>query len=199
MSLIFRLVLIALALALTACASTPVHYHTLLPPMTHEVAAQSPAAFLIDVLPVGIPAQLDQSQLVVRQGQSDMVVLDNERWVSPFGDEVRGALSSELGALLSTQDVAGLPIQSDKPVMKVKVQIRRLDAWPGKQVQLVADWELSFANDPGSARVVHTDRFDEATADGYVKMVSACQRAAVDLAGRIALDARELARLSRPH
>lgn len=196
MSLIFRSIPIALALALAACASTPIRYHTMLPPVTHESVAQSQATFLIDVLPVGVPAQLDQPQMVVRQGESDMAVLDGERWASPLGDEVRGALSSELAVLLKTQDVAGLPIQSDEPLVRVKVQIRRFDAWPGKQVQLVADWELSLASDPGSKRVVRTDRFDEIATGGYADLASASQHAVMSLAGRIASDVEALA-LSR--
>ncbi len=198
MNLIFRPMPIALAFALTACASTPIHYHTMLPPVTHEAVAQPPVAFLIDVLPVGIPAQLDQSQLVVRQGESGMAVLDGERWASPLGDEVRGALSSELTVLLNTQDVAGLPIQSDQPVVRVKVQIRRFDIWPGQRVQIAADWELTFANGngTGSARVVRMGHVDEPVSGGYQDATIACQRAAMDLATRIASDTRTLA-LSR--
>lgn len=193
MNLIFRSIPMALVFALTACASTPVHYHTMLPPVTREPAAQPPAPFLVDVLPVGMPTQLDQSQLVVRQGESGMAVLDSERWASPLGDEVRGALSSGLAVLLNTQDVAGLPIQSDKPVVRVKVQIRRLDVWPGQRVQIAADWELTAANGSGKERVVHTGRVDEPASGGYQDATLACQHAVMDLATRIASDARTLA------
>jgi uncharacterized protein len=198
MNLILRSIPIALAFALAACASTPIHYHTMLPPVTHEPVAQPPATFVIDVLPVGIPAQLDQSQLVVRQGESGMAVLDGERWASPLGDEVRGALSSELAVLLNTQDVAGLPVQSDQPVVRVKVQIRRFDVWPGQRVQIAADWELTLANGngTGNVRVVRMGHVDEPASGGYQDATIACQRAAMDLATRIASDTRTLA-LSR--
>lgn len=193
MNLIFRSILIALAFALTACASTPVHYHTMLPRVTHESVAQPPATFLIDVLPVGVPAQLDQPQMVVRKGESDMAVLDGERWASPLGDEVRGALSSELAVLLNTQDVDGLAIQPDKPVVRVKVQIRRFDVWPGQRVQVAADWELAFANGPVKARAVRMGHVDEPASGGYQDATLACQHAVMDLAARIASDARILA------
>lgn len=193
MSIISRSIPIALALALAACASTPIRYHTMLPPATHESVAQPQASFLIDVLPVGVPAQLDQPQMVVRQGESDMAVLDGERWASPLGDEVRGALSSELAVLLNTQDVAGLPIQSEEPLVRVKVQIRRFDAWPGKQVQLVVDWELSLASDPGSKRLVRTERFDEVATGSYAELASASQHVVMSLAGHIASDVKTLA------
>jgi len=193
MSAFFRLIAVASTLALTACVSTPVHYHTMLPPIAHDAAAQAPAAFVIDVLPVEIPAQLDQPQLVVRQGQSGMAVLDGERWASPFGDELRGALSSELVALLNTQDVAGFSVRPGKPQLRVKVQIRRFDAWPGRQVQLVADWELRIAGDTQHTRVIHSGRFDEVAPGDYADMTSAYQRAVIALAARIAADARQSA------
>lgn len=193
MSSFFRLIAVASTLALAACASTSIHYHTLLPPVTHDAAASSPAPFVINVLPVDVPAQLDQSSLVVRQGQSGIAVLDGERWASPFGDEVRGALSSALVTLLNTQDVAGFPVQSNQPQLRVKVHIRRFDAWPGRQVQLVADWELGVASNMQGTRVIHTGCFDETASGDYAAMTSAYQRAVMDLAARIAADARAVA------
>jgi uncharacterized protein len=197
MSMIFRGMPIAMVFALTACASTPVHYHTLLPPMPHEVDAGSSAPFLIDVSPVDVPAQLDQPQWVVRQAQSGVLVLDGERWGSPLSDEVRGALSSELVSTLNTQDVSGLSSHSGKPVMMVKVQIRRLDVWPGNEVQLVADWELGFANDSERPRIVRSGRFDEPVVGSYGEMATACQHVVKDLSGRIASDAAALAHVDR--
>lgn len=192
MSFISRAFPFALAFVLTACASSPVHYYTMLPPAPHESAGQQPASLLVDVLPVDVPSQIDQSALVVRDGDSGVTVLDSERWASPLGDEIRGALSSELAVLLHTQDVAGMPTQSAKPVLKVKVQIRRFDAWPSKQVQLVADWELCLPGSSGSECVVRTDRFDEVAAGSYAELASAGQLAVKELANRIALDASVL-------
>jgi hypothetical protein len=161
------------------------------------VAALKPAPFLIDVRPVGVPTQLDQSPLVVRQGDSGWLVLDGERWASPLGDELRGALSSELAALLDTQDINGLPVPSGKSVLSVKVQIRRFDAWPRQRVQLVADWSLGFTNQSGDQHLIRTGSFVEAASGDYPEIVRAEQRATMDLARRIASDARSLMQ-SRP-
>ena len=188
-----RFTTIALAVAMTACSSTPVHYHTVLPPLAHDTVGQAPASFLVNVLPVGIPAELDQPQMVVREGGSGMAVLETERWGSPLGDEVRGALASHLATLLNTQDVAGLSMKSDKPVVMVKVQVRRFDAWPGQRVQLVADWELALSDDPGRVRVSGNGRFDEAAVGGYPELTGAYQQAVQAMAERIAVDAKSAA------
>jgi uncharacterized lipoprotein YmbA len=162
------------------------------PPLAHVAGGHPQAKFLIEVLPVGVPLELDQSPMVVRQGRSGAAVLDGERWVSPLGDEVRSALSSELAALLSTRDVTGMAGRSDRPVVRVKVQIRRFDAWTGKQVQLLADWEVGLADTPNRWRVMGTGHFDEVAVGGYTELADADQRAVMELAGRIAKDASTL-------
>ena len=188
-----RIGLITMIGTLAACSNAPVHYYTLRPPLAQERAAVPAAPFLINVLPVGISAELDQPQLVVRQGQSGVAVLDGERWASPLGDEVRGALSAHLASLLNTQDIGGLPQHPNDPVLLVKVQIRRIDAWPGQHVQLVADWELTFANDPRHIRMSGSGRFDQGATAGYAQLTSAYQQVVQALAARILVDARVLA------
>ena len=176
---------------LSACASTPVHYYTLSsPPST--VQQTTPPDFVLDVLPVGMPVQLDQPQLVVRQGATDVMVLDTERWLSAMNEEVRNALSAALTAQLGTQDVAGLPHPSSVPVVKVKLQVRRLDAWLGQQVQLDADWSLELAKKDGGAHKVCQTHVNVPAQGGYPELVLAQQRAIAVLAGQMAVQARAL-------
>lgn len=193
MNTLCRLGSIALSLGLAACASEPVHYHTLLAPSANTAALSPPADFLIEVLPVGIPSNLDQAQLVVRQGVSGLTVLDSERWASPLSDEVHDALSAELSQRLATQNVAGLPQPAGRPVLRIKLQVRRFDAWPGQRVQLDADWTLGFADDTTNNRLLCRGRFEQPANGGYPEMVAAQQRAIAALAARIDADARQLA------
>ncbi|GGI53371.1 PqiC family protein [Oxalicibacterium solurbis] len=182
---------IVLIAGLTACSSAPpVRYHTLLAPAAQTIAHGEPAAFLIDVLPVGIPAQLDQPQLVVRAGDSSLALLDGERWAGPLSDELRNALSAQLTRKLDTLDIAGLPRSTDKPVLRIKLQVRRFDAWPGQRVRLDADWSLGLADETGNARLICHGQFDEPVSGNYPELVQAQQRALAALADRIATDAR---------
>ena len=192
---------LAMTAGLAACSSpAPIHYYTLLPPpavppaAATAAAAQAASPFLIDVLPVGLPEHLDQQPLVVRQSGSGAVTLmDEERWVGPLGDELRNALSVHLAERLGTQDVAGLASSSDQKVLRVKVQVRRFDAWLNNQVQLEAGWSMGFAQD-GKARLVCQGRFTEPATDGYPGLVQAQQQAVSALAARIASDARNWGR-----
>jgi uncharacterized lipoprotein YmbA len=187
-----RLFLLAGFAGLTACSSAPVHYYTLLAPAVPAAESGQSSPFLIEVLPVGVPVQADQPQLVVRQdgGGSGVAVLDGERWAGPLGDEVRLALSASLTRLLATQDVAGIARPGDRPVMRIKVQVRRFDLWSGHGAQLDADWSLGVADEPANARLACHARLEAPTAGGYQELVQAQQRLIAELANRIAADAR---------
>ncbi|MGZ5198634.1 MAG: PqiC family protein [Telluria sp.] len=185
------LCLLASLAGLSACSSAPAHYYTLLAPAVPAAESGQPSPFLIEVLPVGVPVQADQPQLVIRQGGSSSVaVLEGERWAGPLGDEIRAALSASLTRQLLTQDIAGLARPHDSQVMRIKVQVRRFDIWPGQGAQLDADWSLGVADEPGNARLACHARLGAPTAGGYPELVQAQQRLIVELAGRIAADTR---------
>lgn len=188
---ILALAAMTTAVLLSACSSPPVRYHTLLAP-SDSLPAVVAVPFAIDVLPVGMPAQLDQPQLIVRQDASSVALVESERWASPLNDEFRLALSAALRVRLGTQDVSGLSAPPGKQVLRVKVQIRRFDAWLAQGVELEADWRLRFADARGDAQLVCGDRFRQAASGDYAQLVKAQQMTVAALADRIAADARKL-------
>jgi uncharacterized lipoprotein YmbA len=185
--------LLAIALTLAGCASDPVHYHTLSAPTMTSMAGQ-PVPFAIELLPVGIPAALDQQQLVVRSGASGLVVQDGERWSGPYADEIRDALAVQLAGSLHTQDVTGLGRAPGQPLLRIQVQVRRFDAWVGDKVQFEGTWRLNFAdadaNGKTSARLVCSSRIEMPAAGGYPALVQAQQAVLAKLATDIAQRAR---------
>ena len=182
--------LTACGLGLAGCASSPVHYYTLMAPaLASSAPSKPPVAFRLDVLPVGMPVLIDRQALVVRQGENGVAILDSERWTAPFSDEFRDALSSNLTRSLGTQDLAGLPRAKAGRVLRVKLQVRRLDAWLGQQVRLEADWTLGFVGDTNSPLTCRA-QFDIAAPGSYPQLVSAQQHAITLLAEGIAADAR---------
>lgn len=182
-----RFCFLTLMVSLSACSSPSVHYHTLVAPIAEVPTPVQPAPFLIAVLPVGIPSQIDVPQLVVRQGDSGAKVLDNERWLSPLGDEIRTALSVGLMQRLGTQDVAGLAKTEETPTIKIQLQVRRFETWPGRVVEFDAGWSLSSQG----KRLVCSSRFSQATEPGYTAMLQAQQQIIAGLATQIAATARQ--------
>ncbi|KAB1597250.1 membrane integrity-associated transporter subunit PqiC [Burkholderia cepacia] len=181
-------------IALTACASNPVHYYTLVSPATSATAtataAHGTAPLAINVLPVGIPAQLDQQQMVVRSGAGTAVILDNERWIAPLGDELRAALSSALVEQLGARNVTGLPRPSNQTVMSIRTQVRRFDAWPGSRAQFEADWVVGVQQDMPGPRISCSTRLDEAAPGSQADRVRVQQRMIGQFAARIASTVR---------
>lgn len=183
---ISRLCILPLIAALAGCSSPTVRYHTLVAPPTAAQNAARPASFLIEVLPVGVPAQIDVPQLVVRQGESDALILDNQRWLSPLGDEFRSALSAGLTERLATQDVAGLSRSAEKPTIRIRLQVRRFDTWPGRFVKLDSDWSLSARNGEARMRLVCRSRLTERAEQGERAMLAAQRQAVARLTDQIA-------------
>ncbi|HEX7916513.1 PqiC family protein [Rudaea sp.] len=180
------------ALLLGACTSSvPTRYHSLLDASAEAIAAASPASFLIDVQPVGIPAQVDRPQLVVRDG-GDVLPLEQERWIAPLADEVRAALSADLSRELATTDVAGQPRPPDARVLGIKVELRRFESVPGAYAAIDAVWSLSV-NDAKSSPQVCASSAREPAGQGYDELVRAHRLTLAAIASRIASAARTYA------
>jgi uncharacterized lipoprotein YmbA len=190
-----HLTVAALAAALAACASAPMHYYTLVPPAGAVPPAATPAPFRFELLPVGIPAQVDQPQMVVRQGGQGVAMLDGRRWIAPLGDEVRGALSADLARDLGTQDVSGLPA-GDKPVLRIKVDLRRFDSVPGQYALVEAAWSVRAPR--SDATLACTSRIQETVGAGFDALVAGHQQALAALATRIAAVAPAVAEGQSP-
>lgn len=180
----------AMALTLCSCASSPVHYYTLVSPAASATTTHISAPFAIHVLPVGIPAQLDQQQMVVRSGTGTAAILDSERWVAPLGDELRAALSSALVEQLGARNLAGLPRSANQRVFSVRTQVRRFDAWPGRAVQFEADWVVGVQQDILGPRISCSTRLDEAAPGGYADVVRVQQHMVERFAAQIATTVR---------
>ncbi|MCP1374470.1 PqiC family protein [Dyella lutea] len=186
-----RLVALGAVLALGACASAPTHYYTLVPPASAapEQGGSGPA---FELLPVSIPAQDDQPQLVVRQGGQGVALLQGERWIAPLADEIRGALSAGIARALGHPDVSGLARQG-QPVVRIKVDVRRFDSQPGGYALLEAGWSLRLLDGDGAPRsLACASRFNQPVGAGYDALVQGHQQALGRLADQIARAARDL-------
>ena len=187
-----RMLCAGFTLGLAACASAPLHYYTLVAPVG---ATTSPAAGVpsvpFELLPVGIPAQVDQPQLVVREGGQGVALLNGERWIAPLADEVRSALSASLERELDSPDVSGLP-DNDQPRLRIRLDLRRFDSQPGSYALIEGAWSVRLLHGKAAA-VACTSRISETVGPGYAALVQGHQRAIGELAARIAVAARALA------
>lgn len=139
-----HLVGLACALGLAACSSTPTHYYTLIAPATQTPANVAQPSFQFEMQPVLMAVQVDQPQLVVRQGNGSLAILENERWGAPLGDEFHDALTGELERRLGSRDMAGLPKQSDTPVLSIRADVRRFESVLDHYALIDVVWNLNL-------------------------------------------------------
>ncbi|WP_042298334.1 PqiC family protein [Paraburkholderia bannensis] len=187
-----------LAAALAGCASPASRFYTLSPSgdgartasaATAPVGAGNPA-WLIELAPVDVPPQVAKAQLVVQTDATQVKVLEQERWASMPGDEIRRALSGDLTQQLNTLDVYGSPHPDNVPVYRVSVNVQRFESWPGSHALIDAVWSVRALD----SQTVMTCRsvIDEPVGQGYDALVAGHRDAVDALAHSIARGLREL-------
>ena len=183
---------------LSGCASSPTsRFYTLGGEASVEraaavnSAAYRTPAFLIEVPTVDMPAQVARNQLVVRESETRVTVLEQERWASLPADELRRALSSDLATKLETFDVFGSPHPENVPVYRIAVNVRRFESWPGSRAVLDAVWSVRSLRTQAvvTCRTVET----ETVGPGYDALVDGHRRAVGALSDAIATVVRALA------
>jgi uncharacterized lipoprotein YmbA len=186
-----RYLLLGSTLALAACTSPVTHYYTLLPTDAAPQQAVTPAPLQFELLTVRVPVQVDQPQLVVRQDQGRLAILDNERWGGPLADEFHDALAGQMENRLGVRDLAGLPKNSGLPLVSLQADVRRFDSVPGQYALLDVVWSLSRRGDDGKrSSLTCASVVKRAAATDIDSLVSAHQQAIAELASGIADTAR---------
>jgi len=210
--------LLAAMAVLAGCGSSPpVRYYTLMtPPAAPAAPAGAGAGYAIEVLPVSVPAQVDQPQLMLRAEGSQLQAQYSDRWSAPLPDELRDALSDALTRSLGVPDVRGVLPLPGTPVWRVRVDVQRFEAAATGEAVLEATWRVSPQDTtPQAAALLCRTRIDipvgsvagAAQGDGADdaaagraagQVVLAQQRAVVLLGGTVASAIRTQGRQAQP-
>ncbi|SDS83173.1 hypothetical protein SAMN05216198_2901 [Halopseudomonas litoralis] len=189
-----RLLVLGSLLALSACSSTPMRYHTLIPTQPAEAAANAPSVeFQLQLMPVRIPMQVDQPSLIVRESDGQLSILETALWASPPADEFHDALAFALEHRLGVRDLAGLPANPERPVMSIRTDVRRFDSLPGSHTALDVVWSLELKNSQKQRALTCASQINEPATTEVASLVQAHQRSIGKLAEEIAGAARKLA------
>jgi uncharacterized lipoprotein YmbA len=194
---------VVVAAALAGCSSPTSRFYTLSPTddaangaaRTASAASAGNPQWLIELAPVDVPPQVAKSQLVVQTDANQVRVLEQERWASLPGDEIRRALSGDLTQQLGTIDVYGSPHPDGVPVYRVSVNVQRFESWPGSHSLVDAVWSVRSLD----TQTVMTCRsvLNEPVGDGYDALVVGHRRAVQSLSQAIASGVRALAAAPR--
>lgn len=190
-----RLILAAvLALGLAACASSPVRFYTLVAPSAEPATPSdtgSGKSLSFELAAIRIPAQVDQPQLVVREGGQRVAVLESDRWIAPLADEVHAALAGALVRDLPGEDLTGVA-GATPAALHIRVDLRRFDSLPGASATIEAAWSLRGGSSASPRVLVCSTTISEPVGPGYDALVQGHQRVIGRLAEQIAVAARGL-------
>jgi len=140
----FNAPLFMIILLLAACRSDPVHYHTLTP-LHSGTPRSTQVGESVRIERVMVPPQVDRSQIVIRQGSNELILLETEWWGASLADEVQSALINELN---------NRPGGTGK--MTLRIEVQRFDLVPGQYALLDARWRLRAGQsaDPNSNELI---------------------------------------------
>ncbi len=176
---------LALAAALSGCASPPAQFYTLAATAQPEQGAL-PAAYAVAVDSVTIPAVVDRPQFVVQKGAHRVAIDEFNRWAAPLSASVARTLANNLGILLGTPRVVSGPLAASlEPAYRVTVDIQRFESVPGEAATLDAVWLVrrTVAGAPASGRSVLREPVQ---GSGYEALAAAHSRAIAGMSRDIA-------------
>ncbi|WP_244122250.1 PqiC family protein [Burkholderia latens] len=160
-------------------------------------AAADPA-WLIDIQTVHVAAPADGKRLVVQRGPARTDILEQERWSSPLGDEMRGGLSTRVASELDAIDVHRIAYADRAPVYRIAVDVQRIESWPASHVLLDAAWSVSAGAGTGQRALTCRSIVRADASTGYDALVDAHRRALDALSRGIAAGIRATATRAAP-
>ncbi|WP_223430410.1 membrane integrity-associated transporter subunit PqiC [Pseudomonas sp. GL-B-26] len=123
-----KISLVTALLLLAACRGDPIQFHTLTPAQPSGNSRTSAAEIQIEG--ISVPPQVDRPQIVIRQGNSGMAILETEWWGASLVDELRSALVDQM--------VNNNPRRN----VSVRLDVQRFDSIPGQYALIDVKWRL---------------------------------------------------------
>jgi len=182
--------LLITSLLLASCASTTTAYYTLSAAESlagsRKEGAAIPHAYAISR--VTVPAQVDDTPLIVRQSNDQLLVLTYDKWTAPLGEIVRNAISQELTNKMGMPPIQGVlatTFTAKTRVNEVAIDVQRFEMQPAKQASLGVVWRVTFHGQDKRPVTCYAVLSNAAT-PGVAPLVLAQQRNVAELASKIA-------------
>lgn len=119
--------LIATALLVAGCASSPAPQYFRLGAAAAPTGVASPAGVSVVIGPFQLADYLDRPQLVTREGPNGVSVAQYERWAEPLDANFQAVVAANVGRLLGSDQVLEFPAQNilkaDRRVMGRVLQL----------------------------------------------------------------------------
>lgn len=174
---------------LTGCGSSAKTYYYTLQPLGQTTSAAKPTTPVVSIAitSLKLPELVDRPQLVLRQGETQVLIDDNHLWGQALKSEILDSLAHHLAQERGALQVI-LPGQSGaaEAQYKITVDILRFDSILGAEAILEARWRISGKPDTQPKTGHALVRENASGAVPYDALVAAHRRAVAKLAREIA-------------
>jgi len=153
--------LLGAATIVSACASSPTHYHSLAQTPQKPRSSTSepgPTTCTFDrgvpgspiptdtvlLAHLAVPAQANRMQLSAHQTPTRLTVYETERWAAPLADQIAAVFISDLRNALPGLNITSDPLLTGRGTpLRLHIDIEELDALIGKEATVRGRWRLS--------------------------------------------------------
>jgi len=187
---------------LVGCASQSTAYYTLsMPQSATQSTMQSTTQSANTKRPAGdqatesyvlqrvtVPADVDDTTLIVRRSNDQLMVLSNDKWTASLGEVLHTALSQSLTQAIGTPPLQGVMQASGANVAdtnQIIVDVQQFELQPARQSTLGVVWRINFANKNQPTLTCYSFLSAPALA-GVAPLVAAQQKNVASLAQQIA-------------
>jgi len=174
---------------IAGCASQSTAYYTLATPHSAPASAvdkQNTTPYIVSR--VSVPSDVDDTTLIVRQSNDQLMVLRNDKWTASLGEVLHNALSQALTQAVGTPPLQGVMPSSATGVdntNQIIVDVQQFEMQPARQSSLAAVWRINFADKNQPALTCYSYLSVPVTA-GVAPLVAAQQSNVTSLAQQIA-------------
>lgn len=190
---IIYLPMLLFALLLNACGSTPMQFYMLNAETGAPLSGTAlPAATVLGLGPVHLPAYLDRPQLVTALSEHQYQLDEHSRWAERLDENITRALGLSLAKQLGIEQVVRYPWAPRQAIdYQISFDILELHQTAAGQSRLSVQWQLKKAE-----QVIKGKRFEcsEAAADDAEAIVTAQSRCLTRFSAELADTLRQAAR-----
>ena len=173
---------------LTACGRTPpAKFYTLQPVQQSSMGRSLPADVGLAVGPVGIPAEIDRTEIVTRDAGNEVSFSQYYRWAAPLQQSIASVMAQNIGTLLGTERVTPFTRENIfRPTHRVVININRYDSQLSKEFLIDATWSVKDLNGNKPLLIRNSIIREPLATAGYEELVAAQSKALAALSEEMA-------------
>jgi uncharacterized lipoprotein YmbA len=183
------IILALAAVFLSGCSRSPSPRFYALNPVQDQAVSRSSGPgrnAVVGIGPVKLADYLDQSLIVTRTGDNQVVKAQFDRWAGPLRNNFVNVLAENIGFLLPTDQIQLHPWPVDLPVdYQVTVDVVRFDGRLGDAARLESRWSILKGTDRKLAKTGRASISEPVTGPDYADLVAAQSRAVAKLSQEI--------------